>query len=263
MDFAFAKGILRMKQVTTFLVACLLGTGSAMATPLTETSPTGGALPAGTTRVGGIVADLTGTNGTRVVSQLSASSLFVGQPASTPTVIGTQAGFSAAILAAFGGGLSAASFRVTLFDGDSAAGNFDDGTDLMFLVDGANLGFWSSVATQETSNDGLTLINSGFGFGDDILSTGWFSTNNAGTLAAIFAGLGDGSLTYRVQDVDPGDNFYDFTRGVAGGLINVGQGPVITPLGAVPEPGTWVMMLLGFGAIGASLRRRKPIAALA
>jgi len=28
--------------------------------------------------------------------------------------------------------------------------------------------------------------------------------------------------------------------------------------GAVPEPGTWAMMLLGFGAIGIAMRRRKP-----
>jgi hypothetical protein len=28
--------------------------------------------------------------------------------------------------------------------------------------------------------------------------------------------------------------------------------------GAVPEPGTWAMMLLGFGAVGFAMRRRKP-----
>jgi hypothetical protein len=40
-----------------------------------------------------------------------------------------------------------------------------------------------------------------------------------------------------------------------------GSGSAIgTPVGAVPEPATWAMMLLGFGAIGASMRRkRKPI----
>lgn len=32
---------------------------------------------------------------------------------------------------------------------------------------------------------------------------------------------------------------------------------VVTP--AVPEPGTWAMMLLGFGAIGFSLRGRRPL----
>jgi choice-of-anchor C domain-containing protein len=31
----------------------------------------------------------------------------------------------------------------------------------------------------------------------------------------------------------------------------------INPTGAVPEPSTWAMMLLGFGAVGFSLRRRK------
>lgn len=31
--------------------------------------------------------------------------------------------------------------------------------------------------------------------------------------------------------------------------------------GAVPEPGTWAMLLLGFGAIGVAMRRRKPSAA--
>ena len=30
-----------------------------------------------------------------------------------------------------------------------------------------------------------------------------------------------------------------------------------TPLGAVPEPGTWAMMLLGFGMIGFAMRRRR------
>ena len=51
---------------------------AALATPATEISPTGGALPAGVTRVGGIVVDLRGTNGTRVVSQLAASTLYRG-----------------------------------------------------------------------------------------------------------------------------------------------------------------------------------------
>jgi hypothetical protein len=34
-----------------------------------------------------------------------------------------------------------------------------------------------------------------------------------------------------------------------------------TQVGAVPEPGTWAMMLVGFGAIGASMRRARRIKA--
>ncbi|SFP98538.1 PEPxxWA-CTERM sorting domain-containing protein [Sphingomonas rubra] len=38
-----------------------------------------------------------------------------------------------------------------------------------------------------------------------------------------------------------------------------------TPLavGGVPEPATWAMLLVGFGAIGSAMRRRKPVTALA
>jgi hypothetical protein len=43
--------------------------------------------------------------------------------------------------------------------------------------------------------------------------------------------------------------------------VNGSGSAVGTPVGAVPEPSTWAMMLLGFGAIGASMRgKRKPIA---
>ena len=31
----------------------------------------------------------------------------------------------------------------------------------------------------------------------------------------------------------------------------------LPPSGAVPEPATWAMMLLGFGAVGVSMRRRR------
>jgi hypothetical protein len=33
--------------------------------------------------------------------------------------------------------------------------------------------------------------------------------------------------------------------------------PVDSPVGAVPEPASWALMILGFGAVGGALRRRK------
>lgn len=37
----------------------------------------------------------------------------------------------------------------------------------------------------------------------------------------------------------------------------------VSSVAAVPEPATWAMMLLGFGAIGASMRRRRRVTAIA
>lgn len=50
----------------------------------------------------------------------------------------------------------------------------------------------------------------------------------------------------------------------AGLVVGAGKTPEIShlshwnPSGAVPEPATWGMMLLGFGLMGAALRRRRP-----
>jgi hypothetical protein len=238
--------------------AGLVLASSASATVFTRTSPTGGLLPGGVTEIGGLVLDLTGANGVRVVSQVAASSLYVGSPSSSenPLLIGTQTGFTPAVIAALGGGLNAASIRVTLFDGDNQAGNFDFNQNSL-TANGVSFGNFSAVATQQTNSTGLTLLSSGNGFGDNILSTGFFSLTDPAGLNTLFASLGVGTVAYRLVDVDPGDQFYDFTQGIDGGLINVGSGPVVQPpTGAVPEPATWAMIIAGFGFVGASMRRR-------
>lgn len=59
------------------------------------------------------------------------------------------------------------------------------------------------------------------------------------------------------------DGFYsvNLTTGAATRIGTIGAGSLIglslAPAGAVPEPATWAMMLLGFGAIGATMRRRR------
>lgn len=241
--------------IAAVLAVSPLTLAPAYATPQTTTSPTGGTLPAGVTKVGGLVVDLEGADGTRVVSQLSASQMYVGFADNNPLLFGTQTGYSPTILGALSGGILSAAFRITLFDGDSAPGNFDF-NDNTFSVNGISVGNWSDVTTYRTDSTGSTLISTGTGFGDNILSTGFFKISDVGQLAALYTSLvNTGQMQFRLNDTDPFDNFYDFTQGVDGTLIDVGTGPVVAPpMGAVPEPATWAMMLLGFGFVGGALR---------
>ena len=64
-------------------------------------------------------------------------------------------------------------------------------------------------------------------------------------------------IQFEITDSDPGDNFLDFTAGVDGGLIGVGQGPSVTPGGGVvPEPGSAaIWSLICLGAVGLKRRR--------
>src|SRR5690606_10389292 len=72
----------------------------------------------------------------------------------------------------------------------------------------------------------------------------------SGTLALTFAGT-PGSITL--------DNFTTRCQltspKVNGADSGVGIGTPITS--AVPEPATWALMILGFGAVGMGMRRRK------
>src|SRR5262249_50079715 len=212
-------------------------------TAFTMTSPTSkGELPAGVTAAGGIVLDLVGVNGRRVVSEVPASSLFRGTfdngspPAfrGNPGTIGIQEGFTPAVLAALGGGLSEVAVRLTVFDGDTAAKNFDF-DDNTLLLNGFTLGDFSDIATQETSQNGQTVLSSnpGGGFRNEKLDTGFFHSTDPGFLAPFFARLtSTGTLTYQLRDVDPFDNFFDFTQGLDGGLVDVGRPPA--PVNAPP-----------------------------
>ena len=47
-------------------------------------------------------------------------------------------------------------------------------------------------------------------------------------------------------------------RGTSGGNASFSGTVAFIPTSAVPEPGTWALMLLGFAAVGFSMRRSKP-----
>lgn len=92
------------------------------------------------------------------------------------------------------------------------------------------------VATANTGND-----NPGIPAGDGFRNfVGAFDSSDTFTSVSFY---GDGIGEYLV----------------AGGTIRYGAvdiGSIPDP-GAVPEPATWAMLILGFGAVGATLRRRQ------
>ncbi|MEM0908946.1 MAG: hypothetical protein AAGJ94_16390 [Pseudomonadota bacterium] len=201
-----------------------------MTAPFTLTSPTaGGELPDEIGIVGGIVLDLVGLNGVRVVSQLAASALFVGFFDGENNTIGTQSGFTKGVVDALGGGLSEVAVRMTIFDGDSAPENFDD-RDNILHVNGVSFGDFTEVMTLRTDQDGVPIGSPTAGFPNNTLNTGFFHLTDEDALKEFFDSLSAGAVTFELIDEDPGDNFFDFTQGIDSGLADEDQPPNVSPV---------------------------------
>jgi len=106
--------------------------------------------------------------------------------------------------------------------------------------------FWGASDTQWT----LTAYDAGNAVVESFALpvTG---PSNAGDFVGIF-GAG---ITHATLSGDAGD--YVFVDNVTFGQTYVGPGGGGN--GAVPEPATWAMMILGFGAVGATLRSQRRV----
>lgn len=266
------KAILKMVVVAAIATTTAINSGVSVATAstFTKTSPTSqGLLPTGISEVGGVVLDLVGSNGARVVSQLSASDLFEGSTygSNSNTLIGTQTGFTASILSALGGSLKEVGVRFSLYDGDTAAGNFDL-NDNSLLVNGINFGNWSAVNAQNTDALGNATARgfSSGGFRNDTLDTGWFYLTDAAKLTSFFNSLSSGQVIYELNDLDRGDQYLNFKQGIATSLTNVSLAPTVTipttTTSSIPEPSTafGLLALSFFGVRMGIKRQQKPTA---
>lgn len=106
------------------------------------------------------------------------------------------------------------------------------------------------------------LFNVGYNLGgSDILVSPVFFGDRSGTLDVVggsdpfatrsifFTAGSAGSFTFSIGT--------DSTDAVGPILDNVRLDIIRANVAAVPEPATWAMMIMGFGLIGASMRRRK------
>lgn len=145
-----------------------------------------------------------------------------------------------------GGGRLISNGREILFELDSATGA-STGTTFVGIYNegGASTGYeiaeFSGLRGRIANGTALSNSISGDTNSDGFIDSGYDVTLGMGRSFTIGAGQS-----------------FTFTTGTIFGSGAPGQIVVPNP-GAVPEAATWAMMLLGFGAMGAALRRRAKV----
>ncbi len=93
-------------------------------------------------------------------------------------------------------------------------------------------------------------------------STGTFSLSSQPDKTTAFLGFVDTSAISGTFSF--GMSEYDVTSFVTGSIrpADPAPGSPAPSAAAVPEPGTWLMMILGFGLIGTMMRRRQSVASV-
>ena len=130
-----------------------------------------------------------------------------------------------------------------------------------FDIDGTNL---VNMFVGSQSSVEITFDAPVFAFGAD------FSRLNDGAVRTQISGAGESF----VPPVDGGIRFFGFTSDTAFSNVRFENATGTTnsdgfsldnvsfasaAVGAVPEPTTWAMMIIGFGAIGGAMRRRRKV----
>lgn len=101
------------------------------------------------------------------------------------------------------------------------------------------------ASVEKTNTDSAIHISQVFNGGD-------FGSPASVTFAGFrYTGVVNDYATFTTRTYDGPSLWFD------GSSVTVGEGQV----GVVPEPGTWALMILGFGAAGSMLRRRTACAA--
>ena len=136
-------------------------------------------------------------------------------------------------------------FQILLVNrSDTGAGNFD----IILNYDKIQ---WEAGDVESPTDNGL---------GGNTASVGYNA--GLGGQAGTFFQFTGSQTPGAFLDGGPNSLVANSNVGVAGRYIfNVRNGAVTPPPSGVPEPATWAMMMIGFGAMGAALRRRQKVSA--
>jgi len=173
-------------------------------------------------------------------------------PGSNPPTL-TFTGSAGPINATFSG----ASGQICVVNGCGGSGRFATSATAYFDVSSTiGLTFSSSVAAFGfygtdigDINGALTITLLRNGGPSTVLNVG--NTLNAPDGSLLFFGVIDTANPFdgiQFGNTAAGDDFFGFDDMIVGDARQV--------TGGVPEPATWAMLILGFGAVGATLRRR-------
>ena len=134
------------------------------------------------------------------------------------------------------------------------------------VVDTTTIGFTEAQLSSPTFTENVVFTNTLAGLYSITLTT---SSPAVDFTSAVLSGLGGPYNLIEIDDtgvdefwrlanpVQLGASQYTLTiNGNNSGAGSLGGSITIRP-GAVPEPATWAMMLLGFGAVGFAMRRRR------
>jgi hypothetical protein len=150
------------------------------------------------------------------------------------------------------------------FTGTTVAGNVISANGGQARVEG------EGNITTSNPNDTLGLTSLNFSLANNVTfnnlefnlfggagSANIVITDNAGEVFTFNQALGNGENFFGFVGID-GQSIRSVAITTAGGIQDIRQIRLDqATVAAVPEPGTWALMLVGFGAVGASLRRRR------